>query len=362
MAKEKWLIAAGLLDDFQREILQKDVKDHLVVSGVAGSGKTLIALHRIRQIQDLSEEDEDVRFFFLVYTHALKKFIRHGVKNLNIKVDKVQLYSEWNRNDFGADYMVVDEVQDFNNARLSHIEHRTRLGIAAFGDDDQRVYRKSAGAEEANLSVEEVAEKLNTKLISLKKNYRTPIPIARFAAFFSSTPDFASTCEKNQILIPVIKHCDSPKDEIKWIADTIKKQRLEDVAILVPFADGNGWKHTDFSYRNAEFVNGILISEGLTPELSKTIKQPNGRENVRCEFNFETSNPKIITYSNSKGLQFETVFMPFIDFPEYELFHSKFKTSIFVALTRSMKNLFMTRTDKLCNTFAKIPQDLYVTI
>lgn len=86
MPKEKWLIEASALDEFQTSVLQTRIDDHLVVSGCAGSGKTLLAFHRAKQIQDSDPDTDKELFFFLVKTRALKDFITEGSSQLGIQL------------------------------------------------------------------------------------------------------------------------------------------------------------------------------------------------------------------------------------------------------------------------------------
>ena len=52
MAKEAWYINESELDDYQTPIIQKKINQSFVVKGCAGSGKTVLALWKAREIDD----------------------------------------------------------------------------------------------------------------------------------------------------------------------------------------------------------------------------------------------------------------------------------------------------------------------
>jgi len=88
---EKWLIREGDLDLEQANITELDpVKTKgFIVKGSAGSGKTLLALHKARELQEL----KNGTVYLVVYTKALKAFIADAVKEL--KLDNVRVLYEW---------------------------------------------------------------------------------------------------------------------------------------------------------------------------------------------------------------------------------------------------------------------------
>lgn len=53
----------------------------MVVSGSAGSGKSLIALHKAKQIAALGES-----YTIIVYTKSLRKYFEDGLKNWDLEM------------------------------------------------------------------------------------------------------------------------------------------------------------------------------------------------------------------------------------------------------------------------------------
>ena len=93
------------LTEQQKKVIAR--RESTIVKGVAGSGKTLTAV----LLANALKENE---FLFIVYTIALKEFLSDGIKTMNIGNAKVMYAWEWQMRKKQADYILVDEAQDFN--------------------------------------------------------------------------------------------------------------------------------------------------------------------------------------------------------------------------------------------------------
>src|SRR5688572_25140620 len=113
MAKEKWLLDPSDLDEFQRQILNIGLNKSYVIKGCAGSGKTLLALHRVNDIRLQAKADGigAPSFIMIVYTTTLRQFIRAAIPKLGVDLKQIVLYDPWDGNQ--VDHVIVDEVQDF---------------------------------------------------------------------------------------------------------------------------------------------------------------------------------------------------------------------------------------------------------
>jgi superfamily I DNA/RNA helicase len=358
---ERWLIDARDLDDFQKVILGYPLDQHLVVSGCAGSGKTLIALHRVRRLQE-QLKDEELEFFFLVKTYSLKKFIQSAILQLGVKVERVELFSKWEKTPWPGDYIVLDEAQDISLAELERVLSRKRTAMMAFGDDSQQIFQKTT-ANEPTLKIQSIADKLGVPLHMLTINHRTPVNIAKVSRYFTNDIGFESKCKRKTLEKPFLKQFNTPEEELHWIATVIKENKLQDVGILLPFNKTNagGSEKINLAIRNTVYVAEKLKEFGLTVEVNEKSVQE-GHFRTSCKFDFSSTNPKIVSYAGVKGLQFETVFMPFCNFPTGYQFQSYYEKQIFVALTRSLRRLFITHHGQLSETFATIPSSLFTAL
>jgi superfamily I DNA/RNA helicase len=87
----------------------------------------------------------------------------------------------------------------------------------------------------------------------------------------------------------------------------------------------------------------------------------NDRENFRNSqdsLNFGSTNPKVMTYHSAKGLQFETVFLPYIE--NFSGDESDRK-ALYVAMTRTYRNLYVMYSSILPSPLNKIDKSLYKT-
>lgn len=95
-----------------------------------------------------------------------------------------------------------------------------------------------------------------------------------------------------------------------------------------------------------------------------------GNYEVRCKggkdspqqgqdtLDFSSSNPKIMTYHSAKGLQFETVFLPYVeDFTETTLT----RKALYVAITRTYRNLYVMYSGCLPAVLNQVDTKLYKT-
>ena len=126
----------------------------------------------------------------------------------------------------------------------------------------------------------------------------------------------------------------------------IKNNNFEDVAILLP--------------HNEDVIN---IHRQLTALGGNYEMRYNDKEdwrNSKDTLNFDSTNPKIMTYHSAKGLQFETVFLPFIEnFEEIDEHGKSSRKALYVAMTRTYKYLYVMYTDCLPSPLSCIDKNLY---
>ena len=80
--------------------------------------------------------------------------------------------------------------------------------------------------------------------------------------------------------------------------------------------------------------------------------------NSQDSLNFNSTNPKVMTYHSAKGLQFETVFLPYIEnFDDTKISDRK---ALYVAMTRTYRNLYVMYTDYLPSPLSSIDGELYI--
>jgi superfamily I DNA/RNA helicase len=353
MAKEKWLIDPGELDEFQREIRGLKLSDSYVIKGGAGSGKTILALYRASDIRIATvTENENAKpsFTMVVFTKALKSFIRSGIEELGIDLKQVIHYEKWDGSP--VDYVLVDEAQDFSKSEIDMLLSAKLKSIMIYGDTNQQIYRELKADQGGVLSIEEIAKYAKLPEKTLAKNYRLPKPIASFASYIGSDKSLEHACVKVGGEKPKVRKFDRWQDELEYIMSEIKTRNYTDVAIVLPFNDGSSAAKSN-GHRNVEAVVKYLDSKSFPNEF----KMHKG-ESDRMELDFDSSLPKILTFHSAKGLQFETVFIPFCDCAN-AWFVETYRNPFYVGATRTYSNLYLTYTGQLSPFLKAIPVGKY---
>jgi superfamily I DNA/RNA helicase len=353
MPKEKWLIDPGELDEFQRDIRGLSINDSYIVKGCAGSGKTILALYRANdiRIEALAEDESTIpSFTMVVYTKALRGFIRSGIIDLEIPIKQVIHYDVWDGS--AVDYIVVDEAQDFTKEEMEVLVAAGKKSIMLYGDTQQQLYNylKTGGV----LSIEATATHLDIPQKELLKNYRLPKEIGAFASFLSIDKALEHKCVKTGGQKPRIIEFASWESELDFIIKEIRTRNYTDVAILLPFNIHKKATRNN-GHRNVEDVKEYFDKLGFSHEFKM---RDDGSDTIELDFDSEL--PKVITFHSSKGLQFETVFIPFCDYPNHDTwFGDRYQNPLYVAITRTYRNLYITHSNALSPFLNSIPKNKY---
>ena len=89
-----WLVPRGELTVAQSRAVESSPKQHRLVLGSPGSGKTIVLLHRARYLIDEYRIPSE-RFRLFVYTNALKAYIRAALRDLGLPDDCVMTFDAW---------------------------------------------------------------------------------------------------------------------------------------------------------------------------------------------------------------------------------------------------------------------------
>ncbi|UUW08669.1 ATP-binding domain-containing protein [Flavobacterium plurextorum] len=348
MPKEKWLIDPAELDEFQRDILGLGMNDSYAIKGCAGSGKTILALYRANDIRiETIAEDENAlpSFTLVVYTKALREFIRSGIIELGISIKQVIHWEKWDGDE--VDHIIVDEAQDFSKGRIDVFNDSKVKSLMLYGDTQQKLYP-------GGMSIEDTALYLDIPQKELLKNYRLPKSIASIASYLCDDKQLEGKCVKTVIEKPRLKKFDSWQKELDFIINEISTRNLTDVAILVPFNIEKKAKSNN-EYRNVETIKQYFDSVGFRHEVKMSED-----ESSAFELDFDSDNPKVMTFHSSKGLQFETIFIPFCDYPNHDnWFNKNFANPFYVAITRTYKNLYITHSKRLSLFLKDVPSNKF---
>ena len=327
------------MDDEQLDLIGDTIDKSMIVAGCAGSGKSVIAMYKAQQIL---ESKGDV--ILIAYTKSLNRYMRQGKEN---SLDE-RFFYHWQWIDQGmpkADYIIVDEIQDFDREEIMQFINAARKCFFFFGDTAQSIYR-AFGKE--TLTIDQISSMTGIKVSRLYNNYRLPKPIEKI------TQEYLGLTEENNVrkyseslylskenALPVFVECHSRQEQIDCIISIIRKNKYRNVGILVPEND-----------LVLEIMNAFT-SEKFACEFKFNAGYNDYRN--KDTLNFKTEYPKLMTYHSAKGLQFETVILPFYQGAN----NLDEKKSLYVAMTRTYRHLYVLYNGDMLKPLKGVPERLY---
>lgn len=340
MPKRDFYVKEEELDDYQVKIINKRTDSSLIVKGCAGSGKSILALWKAKQIQENGNS-----FLFVVFTKALKQYMKDGITQIGLSTNNVENYNQcffwskdgdtWKQGDWKKgkfDYLIVDEAQDFSKEDILLFKDKAQKALLLYGDSAQQLYKFFT--DKTAISMDDMVYITKFPTEQLVFNHRLPKKIARLAEYINNeNDDLENRCRKEGVELPKLLRYSSLFAQLDAIIDIIKNRNFEDVGILL---------------RNNADVK--RVADYLT---SKEIKVE-AKVNDKVELNFNSSNPKIMTYHSSKGLQFEAVFLP-----ECTASGTDDRNPLYVAITRTYQSLYIMHSGNLSSFFDAVPTNLY---
>lgn len=331
MADSEFYIDYSSLDDIQRQLIDRRNNRSMVVTGSAGSGKSLIALHKAKQLAATGES-----YAIIVYTKTLRKYFEDGMKALGLR--NVSHYHQWRHNKRKVKFMIVDECQDFTPEQINEIRECGEFCFF-FGDTAQSIM----GFSEPTMPVEETARLLSVTPNELYFNYRLTKDIAKLGEQVGNVEDLEFKCKRsgekpNLIVAP------SFDAQLDRIAEIIRNRSLTNVGILLPF------NIADKGCMSVEYVKDYLKRKGVTCEFKY-----NANQETEMDLDFHSNNPKIMTWWCAKGLQFKDVFIPGCE----ASFTPDKRAALYVAMTRCSERLYIGYSGSLNSFFPSHTSPIY---
>ena len=339
MAKRNFFIRESELDDYQINVMQSRVNKSSIVKGCAGSGKSILALHKVKQIQ----EQNIGSFYFILFTKALKQYMSDGIADIGLENDRVTYHYAWKwkkvdgqkvLNAPAADYIIVDEAQDFSEEDIRLFQSKANKALVLFGDSAQQIY---TFRNPPPISMEQIAVLTGIQSMDLVFNHRLPKKIARLAeAISDSDDDLVIKCRNEGVVMPKVLKFLSLANQLDKIIEIVTNRQFDDVGILFR------------SNKDVQNAKMYFDQKGFTVEANIAFSP--------TVINFNNSKPKLLTYHSSKGLQFEAVFIPNCNVSD-----DGDRSPLYVAITRTYRDLFIMHSGDLSPFIKNIPPNLYET-
>ena len=332
MAKRSFYVKDSELDDYQVRVINKKTDRSYIVKGCAGSGKSILALWKAKQIQD----EHRGSYMYIVFTKALMQYMADGIKEVGISQRNVDYHWHWvNRAGCpSADYIIVDEAQDFSKEDIELFRSRAKKALLLYGDSAQQLY--TFIQDKKTVSMEDIQYFTRYPVEQLVFNHRLPKKVAKVAQYLNSENDeLEERCTEEGIEKPKILEYPTIEKQYDAIINLIQNKHMEDVGIL--------FRHND----------GVEEAYNYFKEHGIDVEAKFGRF---MDLDFTSDNPKMMTYHSSKGLQFENVFIP-----ECTVDDDENRNPLYVAVTHTYRSLYIMHSGNLSSLFDDVPEDLYDT-
>ena len=329
-----WKIDEDRLDDDQLDLVERTNDKNMLVTGCAGSGKSIIAMLKAEQ---LARSGASV--ILIAYTKSLSAFMREGVDEKNLPY-YFYFYHNWQKTKPAADYIIVDEIQDFELDEIKEFIKAARKHYFFFGDWAQSVY----GSFKNNATEAEVKQLTGLTPLVLYTNYRLPKNVAKITQDYVGV-NVKEYCEKDyqndERSMPRFVKFNDLDEQVRAIRDIVDQHAGQSVGILLP-------KNDDVKY-----LSQTLKDIGVDNEAKFNDKSEDAYFDSLYELQFKSPLPKIMTYHSAKGLQFDVVILPM-----YE--GSKDRNILYVAMTRTVHHLYVLySTPNLMPPLSNVPLNLY---
>jgi superfamily I DNA/RNA helicase len=304
---------------------------NLIVSGCAGSGKTLLACHIAMR------HSADKKVAILVFTKSLRSFIRDYIDSFGKHNISVLYEYEWQSRDFPKfDLIIIDEFQDFSLNDISVVISRSTHGVYLFGDIEQKLYSKNF-QNETTLNFDELIEFTNFENLKITDNFRISEENKNFIATL-----YKDNSLKNSTFFtgakPIIHQFENVLSELNWLKEFLQTNtKFKNIGILIKQNDGFKGGYYFRKQLRKDKIYGILELQEFFKEngIASSFKY---KSNDKLQFSREIC-INIMTYHSSKGLQFDCVILPFSNFvnDNYGTVNLPY-----VGLTRASKQIIIT--------------------
>lgn len=349
-----WMIREDQLDPDQREFINVELKKsgNIWVKGFAGSGKTVLLIYALKNV---IEKEPNATVAIVVYTYSLIDMFKAGMQELNLPNSiPVMTYIEFvDKNSQNFDYIFCDEVQDLPAKVIYALNNRARKVIVA-GDSNQSIYDKDPRWQEPVVNPSMVGDIINARAFSLNMIHRlTRSIINAVQKILPSMNIWGAKIDLTKQDVD-IRLCEatSEQEEVKYIyQEALKGTNVGDTsAILFPTTNSvtkfanlvlsangksrwngktNQWNRPDYGSLNKHFRSNGIKLQFIGSGYGALKDAERNKEAI------------LMTYYSSKGLDFDNVFLPFLN-ANFFLHPSKAETLFMVAITRSRKNLYLT--------------------
>lgn len=347
-----WIIPEHMLDPQQREFIDRRdfTRENIWIKGFPGSGKSVLLAYTLKQIKSSNPKASVV---VVVFTRSLVQMFREAFTEMHINVE-VKTFYDFMNSSRRYDYVLSDEVQDLVPSVLRSMQSRAKHVVVA-GDENQSIFERDPKFQENTVSPLEITLLLSAKSFELGIIHRLSSSIINVIQRFMPHMNVFSAKRDQTKTSTQVRLCEASDmgEEVMYIMHEANKaiNIRETVAILLP-------TQKDI----VKFINAVLESKGKNAWVEKRNRWNQLDFSAMNAYLFSNdvnmnyvgggvgsfnSNNRIVimTYHSSKGLDFDNVFIPFMNSNMYIVpDEDRSKILFMVAMTRSRNNLYLTYT------------------
>ena len=345
---KKWLVPLDDLDYNQRYFIFEEVKKNknCWIKGFAGCGKSILLIYALKE---KIEKNPNSNIAVIVFTNSLVNMFELALSELDIEYSciRVMTYHKFKKQTSSFDYIFCDEIQDFPTSVLKEMKRRSNQLYVA-GDSNQSIYECDPQTKEPVVESYEINSIIESKTYELVVNHRLSKSIINIVSELMPRMDFLEEKKSNvkEDISVGIYPSETEREEIKYIYKKAREATNADESTAIIFSN---------KIEVLKFVNAVLEEESKSRwnEMLNNYNRTNwGSMNGHLynnNFNIEYIGSQygdlnkcfrqnkiiLMTYHSAKGLDFENVFLPFLN--EQKKFDDE--TVFMVGITRSKRNL-----------------------
>lgn len=357
------MIREDLLDPDQQDFIDNEINKsgNIWIKGFAGSGKSVLLVHALKKTL---EKNPNAKVCVVVFTWSLVDLFKTGLHELGIRGNvPVLTYYALERDTARYDYIFCDEVQDLPQKAIDVIKRKASKIIVA-GDTNQSIYEMDPQWHQSVIEPDEIGELIEARPFNLNYIHRLTRSIIKALQKLIPGMNIWSARRDLTKVDVQIRLCkaSSVEQEVQYIWKEAKKGPsiagetsvilfprhiyiVEFVQQLLEINNKPRWEFKPSPYDRGKPIdkaapdyndlNKFLKDQGLKIEYV-------GNSFGSLENATLNHNVIIMTYYSVKGLDFDNVFVPFLNDDLH--IPGKSETLFMVAISRSRKNLYLSYT------------------
>lgn len=349
----KWMVPINQLDATQERAISEivdNVHDDHLVSGFAGSGKTIVLTHVVERLAALPGRRT---VCFATFTHALKDMVTSGLSASALNKTEITTFDALTRDRMSYDILVADELQDLKATRIGTVVGRYQSIVAA-ADFNQRIYRFAAKRHEIEGLIDGASSHQLGEIHRINENIFQIATTIYPDAAPRRAPQVRDDDEKARFF-----EAPSKREEFRAIYAEASRVAAPEYPSAVFFpsakimkdfidvlASANSWGTPPALKSNADESEGPYDAMNAFLDAKRTSLHIFGSGSGEMARSDSEAVVYLMTYHSSKGLDFPNVFLPHLtddtslepmkgarDDEERRLF--------FVAVTRARQRLYL---------------------